>query len=106
MVSDLIEYRGNGRAHGLFARRLLRAFALAQLIVDTPDIFWLAMNQYRAAWPARRIEQRATDRRIIMVHADIGNNVTSLEILALQTQSTHRADGRARAVGRKNPGCL
>ena len=78
---------------------LFLALAFAELVVDPPDIFGLLVDQHGAAGIAARLEEGAALGRKVVIHADIGDDISAFVVVALHAQAELRANRRARAVG-------
>ncbi|MPL98953.1 hypothetical protein SDC9_45165 [bioreactor metagenome] len=102
-MADLGQHRGDAVAHDVLAHCLGRVLVIAKLIVDAPDVVGLAVNEHRRAGPAGRVEKRAADRRIVVLHLHVGDDIAALEILPLQAQAKLAAHRAARPVGGQNP---
>jgi hypothetical protein len=79
-------------------QRLRLVFARPELVVDAPQVVGLAVDQHGAARVAGRIEEGASLGRKIVRHLHVGDDVSSLVVLAGEPQAQHRAERRTRPV--------
>ena len=98
-VADIGKDRADARADVFLFEGIRLAFAFAELVVHAPDIVRLLVNQHRAAGVAAWFEKGAAFGRKVVIHADIRDHVPAFVIVALQPQSEHGADRRARPIG-------
>ena len=100
-MTDVVQDRLHPAADIVLAQRHGLALALAQLVVDAPDVVGLLVDQDRPAGIAGRLEEGAPLGREVVLHADVGDDVAALEVLAGQAQPHHAAQRASRAVGRQ-----
>ena len=103
IIPKIGEHSRDGRPDITLVNRGGLVFAVAQLIVDAPNILGLLMHQNGSTAPTIRVKQCTPDCRVVMVHLHIRNHITPLEILTLQTQPPHLPHGTARAIRGQHP---
>src|SRR6516162_3545157 len=98
-----VEQAAHARYDILRLDGFIGVFTVPQLVVDSPDIVWLLVDQDGRAGIAGRIEIRQPFRRSMAVEQDVNDDVAALVARTLQLQAERFAQEAAAAVGSDDP---
>ena len=93
----------DARHHVLGLDRLVRVLAVAQLVVDAPDVVGLLVHQHGRAGVAGRVEVGQPLGGALAVEQDVDDDVAALVAGALELQAERLAQEAASAIGGDHP---